>query len=80
LTDAASHVLGKAAAADLEVQITELDGKHVARVDTGPAAEPVFAKPPTSPDKPVFLVRTNNATQEFVGQELLSYQKRRWPT
>lgn len=46
LTDAASHVLGKAAAADLEVQIAELDGKHVARVDTGPAAEPVFAKPP----------------------------------
>ena len=78
-TDAASHVLGKSAAADLEVRIAEFDGKHIARVDTGPAAEPVFAKPPSRRTSPCSW-STNNATQEFVGQELLSYQKRRWPT
>ena len=79
LTDAASHILGKAAAAELDVRIARFDGKHVARIDTGPAAAPVFAKPPTS-DKPAFLVRMNNSTQELAGQEALSYQKGRWVT
>lgn len=80
LTDAASQVLGKAAAAELAVRIAVLDGKHVARIDTGPAAEPVFAKPLDATGKPMFLVRTNNSTQELAGQEALSYQKSRWPT
>jgi hypothetical protein len=80
LTDATSHILGKAAAADLDVRVAQFDGKHVARVDTGPAAEPVFAKPPSGPDKAVFLVRMNNSTQELAGQEALTYQKTRWAT
>jgi hypothetical protein len=78
LTDAASHTLGKAAAADLDVRIAVVDGKYVARVDTGPSAEPVFARPSSSPDKPVFLVRINNSTQELSGQDALTYQKSRW--
>jgi predicted HTH transcriptional regulator len=80
LTDAASHVLGKAAAAEMLVRIAVIDGRHVARIDTGPASEPVFAKPHDAPNKPAFLVRTNNSTQELAGQEALSYQKSRWPS
>ncbi len=78
LTDAISHGLGKAAAAELEVRIAEVDGKFVARVDTGPAAGPVFAIPPGGNGKPAFLVRINNSTQELDGQEAHEYQKKRW--
>ena len=45
LTDAVSHSLGKAAAAELEVRIAKVDGKFVARVDTGPAAPPGLRHP-----------------------------------
>jgi len=80
MTSAVSHSLGKAAAAELDVAVVELDGKQVARVVVGPAAEPVFARPPKAPEKATFLVRTNNSTQQLIGQEILDYQKKRWPT
>jgi hypothetical protein len=80
LADAISHGLGKAAAAELEVRIAEVDGKFLARIDTGPAAGPVFATPPGSNGKPAFLVRINNSTQELDGQEAHEYQKKRWPS
>jgi predicted HTH transcriptional regulator len=80
LTDAISHSLGKAAAAELEVRIAEVDGKFLARIDTGPAAGPVFATPLGSNGKPAFLVRINNSTQELDGQEAHEYQKKRWPS
>lgn len=79
LTDLAATTLGKAAAAELDVRICELDGSSVARIDVGPAAGPVFAAPTQGDRKPVFFVRINNATHELAGQDALDYQKKRWP-
>ena len=80
LTDAVAHALGKGAAAELEVKVAALDGHHVARIDVGPSAAPVFGTPPNGQGKPAFLVRINNTTQELVGQEAHEYQKNRWPS
>ena len=79
LTDAVAAALGKSAAADLDVRIVEIDGHHVARVVTGPAPEPVFARAPGDQERSTFLVRVNNSTQVLAGQEALAYQKKRWP-
>ncbi|MEJ7784249.1 MAG: ATP-binding protein, partial [Solirubrobacteraceae bacterium] len=77
LTDAVASKLGKPAAAELDVRIVEVDGGHVARIDVGPAAAPVFGTPPGATG-PSFLVRINNTTQELVGQDAHEYQRRRW--
>jgi hypothetical protein len=66
--------------AELEVRIAEVDRKFVARIDTGPAAGPIFATAPGGNGKPAFLVRINNSTQELDGQEAHEYQKKRWPS
>ena len=80
LTDAVAHALGKATAAELDVTIATLDGHHVARIDVGPAASPVFGMAPDGSGKPAFMVRINNTTQELVGADAHEYQKRRWPS
>jgi len=79
LTDAVANALGKGVAAELDVKIAELDGHHVARIDIGPSAEPVFGTPPNGQGKPAFLVRINNTTHELLGQDAHAYQKKRWP-
>lgn len=80
LTDIVSTTLGRAAAAELDLQMAQLDGGTVARIDVGPAAKPIFATPTKGDKKQVFLVRINNSTQELSGQEALDYQKKRWPS
>jgi hypothetical protein len=80
LTEAVSSRLGKGAAAELDVRIARVDGKHVARVVAGPAAEPIFAKSPGTGEAAAFPVRLNNSTQELHGSEMVSYQKSRWPS
>ena len=79
LTDLLTTCLGKAAAAEVEVSITDHDGVDVARLDVGPAVAPVFAVPLKGEKHERFLVRINNSTQELVGSEALAYQQRRWP-
>lgn len=80
LTDLTATTLGKAAAADLNLQMGLLDDRTVARIDVGPSAKPVFATSPKGEKKQVFLVRINNSTQELNGQEAVDYQKSRWPS
>jgi len=81
LTDLVTTALGKVAAADVLLSLGEIAGRHVARIDVGPAAKPVFAKSTKNGERrPIFLVRINNSTQELDGQELLDYQRIRWPT
>lgn len=79
LTGAIATSMGKPAAAEVEVRFAELNGKTVARLDVGPAATPVFAKPPGGDGKPLYMVRLNNTTQELLGQDALAHQKKRWP-
>ena len=79
LTDLISTTLGKVAAWELSVGICELQGKHIASIRVGPAADPVFARQPKSDKGDVFYARINNSTQELAGQQLLSFQKNRWP-
>lgn len=79
LTDLLTTCLGKAAAAEVEVSITDHEGVDVARLDVGPAVAPVFAVPIKGEKHERFLVRINNSTQELVGSEALAYQQRRWP-
>ncbi|MCQ3815286.1 MAG: hypothetical protein KTU85_12845, partial [Acidimicrobiia bacterium] len=78
LTSVTSTSLSTTAAADLRVTFAVLEEKTVARIEVGPAAKPVFAKPPKGERKEVFLVRLNNSTQELQGQDMLDYQANRW--
>jgi hypothetical protein len=71
--------LGKVVASDLTVSICDIDGADVARIDVGPAAEPVFATTLKGEKQEKFLARVNNSTFELAGQEILDYMKRRWP-
>lgn len=79
LTDLISTQLGVEVAAELDVQIVQLDGHSVARIVAGPASAPVFANRPGGGDAPAFMVRINNSTQELKGPEILSYKASRWP-
>lgn len=79
LTGLVAHSLGKAAATDIEVHFTELNGHDVFRIEVGPAVEPVFAKALKGEDREYFFVRINNSTQELSGQAGHTYRKRRWP-
>lgn len=79
LSDLVATHLGTEVAAELDVQIVQLDGHHVARIVAGPASEPIFANRPGG-DSPVFMVRVNNSTQELQGPQILSYRASRWPT
>ena len=79
VTSAVSSSLSKVAASELRVTFAVPQGKTVARIDVGPAAKPVFAKPPKGGNKEAFMVRVNNSTEELQGQEMLDYQTNRWP-
>jgi hypothetical protein len=79
LTDLVSKSMGKVAASDLTVAICDIDGTDVARIDVGPAAEPVFATTLKGERQEKFLARINNSTVELAGQEMVDYMKRRWP-
>ena len=78
LTDALTTTLGKAAGTDVSLSYAEVDARTVARIDVGPAAQPVFATP-KGERKPAFLVRINSSTQELAGHDALDYQRKRWP-
>lgn len=80
LTDLLATSLGKAAAAEMTVKFCDIDGREVAKIEVGPSAKPIFATPRKGNKKPCFFVRMNNSTRELVGQEILDYQQRRWPS
>lgn len=77
-TDAMTTAIGRAAAAEIDLAFSEIDGRTIARIDVGPAATPVFAKRPKSDGKELYLVRINSSTQELSGSDLLDHQKHRW--
>ena len=79
LTGLISESLGKVAASDLSVSPHLLDDKTVVRIDVGPSPKPVFAKTLKGEKSEKFLARINNSTMELTGQDMLDYQKRRWP-
>ncbi|MGB9113512.1 MAG: DUF262 domain-containing protein [Acidimicrobiales bacterium] len=79
LTDLVSTSLGMASASDMSVAICDIDGHDVARIDVGPAPQEVFARAPKTDKVEKFYVRLNNQTVELTGQQLLKYQKKRWP-
>lgn len=78
LTNLLSNSLGKVAASDVQIAFARIDGRDVVRVDVGPAAKPVFAKPIKGEKKEQFLVRINNSTLDLTGQDALDYQTKRW--
>jgi hypothetical protein len=79
LSDLISSSMGKVAASETNVAICDIDGHDVARVDVGPAPAEVFARLPKSDKVEKFYARISNRTLELTGQELLTYQRRRWP-
>lgn len=78
LTSAVASSLGKATAAEIDLEFCPVDGRTVAVIKVGPAAGPVFAKRSKGDPKVVFLARMNSSTQELEGHEALDYQKQRW--
>lgn len=80
LTDLLTTSLGKAAAAEVALSFCEVAAKTVARVDVGPAATPVFARPPKGDSTEKYLVRINSSTQELTGGDALKHQQQRWHT
>ena len=79
LTDLIKEALGKVPASELTVGICDIDGHEVARIDVGPAPAEVFAKTTKGERVEKFYARINNRTEELGGQDLLAYQRRRWP-
>ena len=79
LTSISTSSLSASAASDLRVTFALLDSKTIAQIEVERAAKPVFATPTKGEKKEVFMVRVNNSTQEFQGQNMLDYQARRWP-
>lgn len=80
LTDALATWLGKAAATDVTLDHAVVDGRTIARVVVGPAAQPVFLTAPRGERKGVFLVRVNSSTRELSGTDAFAYQQKRWPS
>ena len=79
LNDLVSESLGKAAATDFTVRFVQIDDRTVARIDVGLAPKPVFARTLKGEKSEKFVARINSATIELAGQEMLDYQKKRWP-
>lgn len=79
LSHAVTNALGQAAAAELEVTIVDIGDKDIARIEVGPAAQPIFAVPSKGEKTPKFVVRINNESPEMAGEEAHKYQKKRWP-
>ena len=78
LTDAVADALGAVAWMDLEVEFFSLDDRTIACIEVRPGAEPIFASL-KGEQQPVFFARLNNSTRKLWGQDLLSYQRKRWP-
>lgn len=78
LTNEVIDVLGVVAWTDLRVEFCTLDDRTIACIEVHPGAEPTFASLKDK-QQPVFFARLNNSTRELWGQELLSYQRKRWP-
>ena len=79
LTDLISTSIDKVAASDLSLTFHKIEGKTVARVDVSPSPRPVFATTLKGEKSEKFLARVNSSTLELSGQEMLDYQKKRWP-
>ena len=77
LTELITESMGTLAATELSVEIAEQDGGVVARIDVGPAAEPVFAKA-KGEKVDHFYTRVNNSTRELLGHDLMQYLDHRW--
>ncbi|SFD93172.1 hypothetical protein SAMN04487819_105178 [Actinopolyspora alba] len=80
LTDLIASALGSTAAAEMTVKFCDIDDHVVSKIEVGPSAKPIFATPQKGEKKPCFFVRINNSTRELLGQEILDYQQRRWPS
>ncbi|MBA2322670.1 MAG: DUF262 domain-containing protein [Pseudonocardiales bacterium] len=78
-TDLLATAISKTAATDVTLTFAELGGSTVARVEVGPAVQPVFVTPPKGERKPVFYARINSSTRDLGGPDLLEYQRKRWP-
>ncbi|MFN8623597.1 MAG: ATP-binding protein [Chloroflexota bacterium] len=71
--------LGRAVTADVGVSFEAIDGKDVCRVDVAPAERPVFLGTGGGARTADFHLRVGNATRRLLTDEVLDYQRRRWP-
>jgi hypothetical protein len=71
--------LGRAVTADVGVAFEAIEGQDVCRVDVAPAARPVFLGAGGGARAADFHLRVGNATRRLLTDEVLDYQRRRWP-
>jgi len=71
--------LGRAVTADVGVAFETVDGLDVCRVDVAPADRPVFVGSTGGARTADFHLRVGNATRRLLTDEVLEYQRRRWP-
>jgi hypothetical protein len=79
LIDSLNRAIGKTAATDVTMSYADVEGRTIALINVGPAAQPVFATSAKGDKKPLFLVRINSSTHELLGPDILDYQRKRWP-
>lgn len=79
LADRVTSSLGSVAATDFTTAYCTLNDLTVARIEVRPGDVPVFATKSGSHQQ-YFFARINNSTRELVGQEVLSYQRKRFST
>lgn len=89
LTNLIGKTLGEVEAAKMTIGYGKITDKTVAYIEVDPALKPVFAKPirsarskghATQGQIEIFYIRKGNTTIELIGNDLLDYQKRHWPT
>lgn len=89
LTNLIGETLGKVESTETNIGYCNINDKTIAYVEVIPAPKPIFATPIRSchpkgshvqgAKENFFYVRTGNVTQELTGNDLLNYQRRRWP-
>lgn len=71
--------LGRSVTADVEVAFEAVDGLDVCRIDVAPADRPVFVGSAGGARTADFHLRVGNATRRLLTDEVLEYERRRWP-
>ena len=71
--------LGRAVTADVAVAFENTGGGTVCRVDVAPADRPVFVGSTGGARTADFHLRVGNATRRLLTDEVLEYERRRWP-
>jgi hypothetical protein len=71
--------IGRAVTADVGVSFEQVEGRDVCRIDVAPADRPVFVGSAGGARTADFHLRVGNATRRLLTDEVIDYQRRRWP-